>query len=138
MTYEEILVGQYASFTKTITETDVYSFAGITGDFNPIHINRVYAQGTRFGKPIVHGMLISSLFSTVFCMKLPGEGAIYISQDINFKAPVFIDDTITATVTVLEKSEKGRVLFKCTAFNQDDRIVVDGSAVLIPLKNDAI
>lgn len=130
--YDEINIGDSACFAKTITETDVYGFAGITGDFNPAHMNRQYAEASSFKRQIVHGMLVGSLFSTAFGTKLPGEGSIYISQEVKFIAPVFFGDTITATVTVAEKLEKGRVRFDCTAANQDGTVVVKGSAVLLP------
>jgi len=132
MTYDELNVGDSASFEKTIAETDVYQFAGIIGDFNPAHINARHAEGTKFGKRIAHGMLSGSLFSTVFGTKLPGEGSIYLSQSLNFVAPVFLGDTVKATVTVKEKLEKGRVKFDCVAENQDGTAVVTGEAILLP------
>ena len=131
MLYDEINVGDSASVAKTISESDIYNFAGITGDFNPIHINQKYAEGSRFGKRIAHGMLCAGLFSTIFAMKLPGEGAIYISQDLQFTAPVFIGDTIEATAAVVEKLEKGKIKFDCVAVNQDGTAVIKGAAVLL-------
>jgi len=131
MTYNELNIGDCASFTKTISEFDVYSFAGITGDFNPAHINKTYAENSRFLKPIAHGMLSASLFSTVAGTKLPGEGTIYISQMLEFKAPVYFGDTITATLTVTEKLEKGRVKLNCVAANQDGVVVVSGEALVL-------
>lgn len=132
MTYDEISVGDNASFEKTISETDVYQFAGIVGDFNPAHVNQRYAEQTKFGKRIAHGMLSGSFFSTVFASKLPGEGTIYLSQSLAFTAPVFFGDTVKATVTVKEKQEKGRVKFDCTAVNQEGTVVVSGEAILLP------
>jgi len=132
MTYDEIQVGDFASFEKTLSETDVYSFAGITGDFNPAHVNQRYAEQSKFGQRIAHGMLTGSLFSTVFGTSLPGLGTIYISQQLEFVAPVLIGDTVKATVTVEEKLEKGRVRFNCVATNQRDEVVVSGNAVLRP------
>ncbi|MDR1264784.1 MAG: MaoC family dehydratase [Propionibacteriaceae bacterium] len=132
MYYDELSVGDSASFEKTISETDVHGFAGISGDFNPAHVSQRYAETTRFGRRIAHGMLSGSLFSTVFGTKLPGAGAIYLSQSLNFLAPVFLGDTVTATVTVTEKREKGRVAFACQATNQDDVVVIQGEAVLLP------
>jgi 3-hydroxybutyryl-CoA dehydratase len=132
MYYDELSVGDSASFAKTITEVDVYNFAGVVGDFNPAHVNELYAEGTRFGRRIAHGMLSGSLFSTVFGTKLPGEGAIYLSQTLNFTAPVFLGDTVKATVTVKEKLGKGRVAFDCVATKQDGTVVVKGEAVLLP------
>ncbi|GHU67458.1 (R)-specific enoyl-CoA hydratase [Clostridia bacterium] len=132
MTYDEINIGDSASFEKTISETDVYGFAGITGDFNPAHVNQVYAEASKFGKRIAHGMLSGSLFSTVFGTRFPGEGSIYLSQSLNFTAPVFIGDTVKATVTVIEKLEKGRVKFETVATKQDGTVVIRGEALLLP------
>jgi 3-hydroxybutyryl-CoA dehydratase len=131
-TYDKLNIGDSACFEKTISETDVYQFAGIIGDFNPAHINKRYAENSKFGKRIAHGMLSGSLFSTIFGGILPGPGSIYISQELNFLAPVFFDDTIKATVTVIEKREKGRVVFQCEAKNQNDEVVVAGKATLLP------
>jgi len=131
MTYDVIQIGDTACFEKTISESDIYSFAGIIGDFNPVHINKTYAENSRFAARISHGMLVGSLFSTVFGMQLPGPGAIYVSQDLQFMAPVYIGDTIKATVSVVQKLEKGRVRFDCIAVNQDGVTVIKGSSVLI-------
>ncbi len=137
MYYDELNVGDCASFEKTISEADVYGFAGIVGDFNPAHVNQRYAEETRFGTRIAHGMLSGSLFSTVFGTSMPGEGAIYVSQTLTFTAPVFFGDTVRATVTVAEKLEKGRVRFGCEAVKQDGTVVVTGEAVLLPPRRPA-
>jgi 3-hydroxybutyryl-CoA dehydratase len=131
MYYDEIQLGDSASFEKTISESDVYGFAGIVGDFNPAHVNQRYAAQTRFGERIAHGMLSGSLFSTVFGTQLPGPGAIYLSQSLSFTAPVLLGDTVCATVKVVEKLEKGRLRFECTATKQDGTVVVTGEALLI-------
>lgn len=132
---DQIVMGQEASFTKTITETDVYNFGGVTGDLNPAHFNSEYAKNTMFKERIAHGMLVSSLFSTVFGMQLPGPGAIYLGQEVKFTKPVYFNDTITATVKVIEKNlEKNRVVFETTASNQDGDVVVIGKATLMPPK----
>jgi 3-hydroxybutyryl-CoA dehydratase len=131
MTYDSIQLGETACLEKTISETDIYAYAGIVGDFNPVHVNQRFAEHTKFGARIAHGMLVSGLFSAVFAMKLPGEGAVYISQDLRFVAPVYIGDTIKAAVRVSEKLEKGRVRFECIATNQRDMIVISGTAVLL-------
>jgi len=129
---QEIQVGQSASFTKTVTETDVYLFAGVSGDANPVHTNETYAQGTMFKARIVHGMLSASLLSTVLGMYLPGPGSVYAKQDIKFLAPVFFNDTITATCTVKEKIEdRKRVVLDCKVTNQDGKDVVVGEATII-------
>jgi 3-hydroxybutyryl-CoA dehydratase len=137
MYYDEMSVGDSASFEKTISESDVYGFAGIIGDFNPAHVNQRYAEQTRFGARIAHGMLTGSLFSTVFGTQLPGPGAIYLSQSLKFLAPVLFGDTVCATVTVAEKLEKGRVRFECSATKADGTVVVTGEAVLLPPKPPA-
>lgn len=97
----EISVGQSASLSKTISESDVYTFAGITGDLNPAHVNEEYARQSRFGGRIAHGLLSAGLISAAIAMKLPGPGTIYLGQTIKFLAPVRIGDTVTATVKVL-------------------------------------
>ena len=125
-------IGQSASFSKTITESDVYNFAGLTGDFNSVHINQVEAEKSMFGKRIAHGMLVGSFISTVLGMYLPGPGTIYMEQNLKFKRPVFIGDTITATVTVdsVINEEKGIYSLTTVVTNQDSKVVVDGYAVV--------
>lgn len=137
MRYEisDLYVGQTAEFTKTISESDVYLFAGITGAQNPMQVNDVYAKQTRYGERIVHGMLSSSLISTVIGTKLPGNGTIYVRQNIQFKAPVFFGDTITAVVEVTDiYLEKSRVQLRTYCKNQHGDIVLDGFASVIPPK----
>ncbi len=125
-------IGQNASFAKTITETDVSMFAGISGDFNPVHINEEEARKSVFEKRIAHGMLSASLISTVLGMYLPGKGTIYLGQNLDFKKPVFIGDTITANAEVSEiiKPEKGIYKLKTWCVNQNDEVVIDGEAVV--------
>ena len=130
---QELNVGDKADFTKTVTEYDVYSFAGITGDFNPAHINTEYASGTSFGKRIAHGILSIGFISNVLGTQLPGPGVIYIRQVCDFRKPVFIGDTITAIVEVTKKDEaKNRVWLRTYCTNQKDELVVDGEAVMMP------
>ncbi len=132
---KEMEIGESSSFTKTITEADVVNYAGVTGDFNPAHINEEYAKNTMFKGRIAHGMLGAGLISAVLGTKLPGPGAIYISQEVNFTAPVKINDTITAEVEVLEKNEeKNRVIMKTTCSNQKGKVVINGKATLMPPK----
>ena len=132
-TINEIKIGDTASFSKTITDSDIKIFAGITGDFNPVHINREFAKDTIFKDRIAHGMLVASLFSTVLGTQLPGEGAIYAGQEMKFIKPVYLDDTITATVTVTEIDiEKNRVTLETIASNQNKDIVIKGFAKLMP------
>ena len=129
-TYDEITLGQTASVTKTISEYDVYSFAGVTGDLNPAHIDAVHAQGTFFKTRIAHGMLTASFVSTVLGMYLPGPGSIFISNTANFLAPVRIGDTITTTCEVIEKLEKGKVKLKSTVTNQNGEVVMTGESLV--------
>ena len=132
-TYDEISIGDTASFTKTMSETDIYLFAGITGDLNPAHVDAVTAAEGMFKQRIAHGMLSGSFISTVLAMKLPGPGNIYLGQELSFRGPVFIGDTITAKVECTEKLEPRKWLkFKTTVTNQDGKLVVDGSATVIP------
>jgi len=132
---DELTIGQSASFTKTITETEVTLFAGITGDLNPAHVNETFAKDSMFKGRIAHGMLSASLISTVLGMYLPGPGSIYLKQDLQFKAPVYFQDTLTATCTVKEKIEaKNRVVLDCSVTNQDGVVVVAGEAVIMPPK----
>lgn len=134
-TINEINEGDNASFTKTVTETDVYNFAGVTGDFNPAHINEEYAKGTFFKKRIAHGMLSVGFISNVLGTRLPGPGAVYMKQELTFLAPVYIGDTITARVEVTEIiPEKNRVILRTTCENQEGKIVIDGNAVMSPPK----
>ena len=134
-TFEEIAIGDSATFTKTISETDVYLFAGISGDMNPAHVDAVSAAEGMFKQRIAHGMLTASFISTVLAMKLPGPGVIYLGQDLQFRAPVFIGDTVTATVEAIEKLDQRKwVKFKTTVTNQDGKLVVDGTATVLPPK----
>jgi 3-hydroxybutyryl-CoA dehydratase len=124
-------VGQSAEFAKTITEADVVLFAGITGDFNPVHVDAEAAAASRFGGRIAHGMLSASLISTVLGTRLPGPGAIYLSQSLRFTAPVRIGDTVTARVEVVEVMEKRRVRLVTTCRTQGGTVVVEGEAVVM-------
>ncbi|MCH5250244.1 MAG: MaoC family dehydratase [Lachnospiraceae bacterium] len=127
MQKEKIKIGDSASVSKTITETDVYCFAEICGDFNPLHVNEKEAEKSRFGKRICHGMLVSSFISTVLGMYLPGPGSIYLEQSLEFLAPVFIDDTITVTVIVKEINNK-IVSLETIVVNQNMQKVIKGYA----------
>lgn len=127
---KDIKIGDTASFSKTVTESDVYGFAGITGDFNTVHINKIEAEKSIFGKQICHGMLIASFISTVLGMYLPGEGTIYLSQNVKFVKPVYIGDTITAEVTVIEMFKGDKVRLETIVKNQNLEIVVMGEAVV--------
>lgn len=134
-TYDELQIGDSATFTKTVSETDIYMFAGITGDMNPAHVDAVSAAEGMFKQRIAHGMLSASFISTVIAMKLPGPGTIYAGQNLQFRAPVFIGDTVTAKVEVSEMLDARKwVKMKTTVTNQDGKLVVDGEATVIPPK----
>lgn len=127
--YADIQIGDTSSFAKTITEYEVNSFAGVTGDFNPVHINAEFAKTSLFKQRIAHGMLSAGLISTVLGTQLPGINTIYLGQELQFLAPVFLGDTLTATVECLEKDDaKHRLVFRTTVTNQDGKIVTDGKA----------
>jgi len=132
-TIKDLHVGDQAYFQKTITDADVLLFAGVSGDFNPIHINEIAAKESIFKKRVVHGGLVNALFSTVIGTELPGHGTIYMRQDSKFVKPVFIGDTIKAVAEVSEIiKEKNRVVITTTAYNQNDEVVVVGSALVMP------
>ena len=132
MLFSELQVGQSAEFTKTVTESDVVMYAGITGDFNPMHVNEEYARQTQFGGRIAHGMLTAGFISAVLGMKLPGEGSIYLNQTLRFTKPVRIGDTVTARIEVIELfPEKKRVRLATTCRNQNDEKVLDGEALVL-------
>lgn len=133
--FEEINLGDSASFEKTISETDIYLFAGITGDLNPAHINQVEAEKTMFKGRIAHGMLSAGLISAVLGMYLPGPGTIYLEQELKFIAPVRAGDTIKAVAEVIEKIEgKNRIKLKTTCYNQEGKSVLGGIATVMPPK----
>ena len=134
-TIDELKVGDTSEIQKTISETDVYLYAGITGDLNPAHLNEEYARGTFFKTRIAHGMLIAGLISTILGNKLPGPGTIYTHQSVDFLAPVRFGDTITARAEVTELDfEKNRTRLKTTCLNQEGTIVLDGEALVSPPK----
>lgn len=134
-TIDQLRVGDRAEFGKTISESDIYLYAGITGDFNPAHVNEVYAQKTFFKTRIAHGMLTAGLISAVIANQLPGPGTIYLKQELEFLAPVRMGDTITAGVEVLEvMADKKRLRLKTTCTNQQGTVVLDGQAIVSPPK----
>jgi 3-hydroxybutyryl-CoA dehydratase len=134
-TISEISVGDSAEFSKTISEADIYLFAGITGDLNPFHVNEEYAKKTFFKGRIAHGMLLAGFISTVVGCYLPGPGSIYVKQDLKFLAPARIGDTITAKATVTEvEEEKNRIVLETTCTNQNGEKVLDGEAMMSPRK----
>jgi len=134
-TIDELNVGDNAQVSKTVSETDIYLFAGITGDFNPAHVDEEYARRTFFGTRIAHGMLTAGFISAVLGCRLPGPGAVYLRQEVSFLGPVKIGDTITARAEVVEIDRaKGRVKLLTTCDNQEGKRVVTGEAVVSPYR----
>ncbi|MCG8542322.1 MAG: MaoC family dehydratase [Clostridia bacterium] len=134
-TIGEIKIGDSASFQKTISESDVYLYAGITGDINPAHINHESSKDTLFKGRIAHGMLTAGLISAVLGVQLPGPGTIYLSQELKFTGPVRFGDTIKAEVEVIEiNEEKNRVKLNTICTNQNGDGVLKGTAVVMPPK----
>lgn len=129
--FEDLEIGMEASFAKVVSETDVAAFAQITGDKNPVHLDPDYAANTIFRGKIAHGMLTAGFISAVFGMQLPGPGAIYVSQTLNFKAPVRAGDRVIAKVRVMELyPAKRRARFECIC-SVDGKPVLEGEAVLM-------
>ena len=134
LTYNDIQVGDMEFFTKTITDSDITQFAGLTGDIKPIHLDEEFAKETPFKERIAHGFLTGSFISTVIGTKLPGVNSIYLSQNLKFTAPVKIGDTIKATVEVVEKRDDKKIIkLKTQVLNQHQKMVVDGEAVVMKL-----
>ena len=125
-------IGEKVQVSKTISETDVYLFAGISGDFNPVHVNKIEAEDSIFGKQVAHGFLVGSLLSNAIGMRLPGPGTIYMEQDMKFKKPVHIGDTVTALLEVAEILNEEKNILKLTTqvINQHGTLVIDGYAVV--------
>jgi acyl dehydratase len=132
---EDFTAGQSASTSRTLRAADLDTFVTLTGDTNPLHVDEEFARRTFFGLPIVHGLLTSSLLSTVVGTLLPGTGAIYRSQSLRFLRPVFVDDTVTATVQVREISaERGELVLDTWIVNQRGERVIEGEAVVSLLR----
>lgn len=129
---DELRVGDAAEMAKTVTEADIVLFAGITGDFNPVHVDAVAAERSMFGGRVAHGMLSAGFISAVLGMRLPGPGSVYLSQSLRFTKPVRIGDTVTARVEVREIiAAKRRVRLATTCRNQNGEVVVEGEAVVM-------
>ena len=129
---DELQVGQAAEMAKTVTEADIALFAGVTGDFNPVHVDAVAAAQSRFGERIAHGMLSAGFISAVIAMRLPGPGSIYLSQTLRFTKPVRIGDTVTTRVEVVEVvAPKRRLRLATVCRNQNGETVVEGEAVVM-------
>ncbi|WP_432719807.1 MaoC family dehydratase [Jeongeupia wiesaeckerbachi] len=135
--FEDLSIGLSGEYRKTVTETDVVLFAGLSGDNNPMHIDEEFARETRFGGRIIHGMLTASLLSTVIGTRMPGPGVIYMSQNLRFLKPVKIGDTVTATATISElmpDTQRARLSTRCSVRGET---VLDGEALVwVPLRGD--
>ena len=128
----KLQIGDTASLSKTITDDDIHSFADITGDHNPMHVDDEFAKHTRFGRRIAHGMLSASLISSVIANELPGRGSIYLSQSLQFVAPVFPGDVVTARVTVTAvREDKPIVKLETVCLNQRNETVIRGEATVL-------
>ncbi|MCG7199509.1 MaoC family dehydratase N-terminal domain-containing protein [Marinobacter pelagius] len=134
VTYDELNEGDTATFTRTLTEDDLYLFAAVSGDVNPVHLDAEFAANTMFKERIAHGMWSGSLVSAALATVMPGPGTIYLEQSLAFKRPVKLDDTITVKLKVLRKEPKNRVVVECDVRNQNDQQVVAGEAKVIAPK----
>lgn len=133
--FEDLKVGQTSIYARTLTEADIVLFAGISGDTNPVHINELFASNTMFSGRIAHGMLTASFISTVIGTRLPGPGAIYVSQTLRFKAPVRVGDTIEARATIVDLVPEKRRATLSTVVSVGDKVVLEGEAVvMVPLR----
>jgi 3-hydroxybutyryl-CoA dehydratase len=128
-TYDEISVGQTATYSKQVSRADIQLFAAVSGDVNPVHLDPEFAAGTQFKECIAHGALTGAFISAALAMKLPGPGTIYLGQSLRFRLPVKIGDTITVTLEVLQKQDRRHfVTLDCKATNQHDKLVASGTA----------
>lgn len=127
--YDEIEVGQRASYSKSVTEEDIQLFAVVSGDVNPVHLDEDYASTTMFKGRIAHGMLTGAFISAALALELPGPGTIYLGQSLRFKLPVKIGDEITVNLEVTDKRDDRKfVTLSCEAINQHGKVVVSGTA----------
>lgn len=128
-------IGDVKSYQRTITQEDVLAFGTLTKDMNKAHFDEAYTKNTIFKKPIIHGMLLGSLFSKIFGLEYPGEGTIYCSQTLKFLKPAYPDQPLTVRVTVKEiVLEKNRVIFTTDILNEKDELILTGEAMLMPRK----
>ena len=128
---ENLEVGMSASYSQTITDADIKNFAGISGDHNPVHMDEEYAVETRYGKRIAHGLISASFFSALFGTKLPGPGCVYASQHLNFRRPVYIGDTVKATVTITDIDYNKKRIFFDTFCTVRGKVVIEGKAEIV-------
>ena len=140
LTFDEINIGDTTTYTRNITSNEIEGFAAVSGDYNPIHLDPDYAAASDFGQQIAHGMLTGAIISAAIAMQLPGPGTVYLSQKIRFRAPVFLGDTLTVTLTVVEKHAKRPwVTLECDVTNQNKLTVATGEAqVEAPTQKDTI
>jgi len=139
LTIEQLAVGDSAQFSKTVTETDIALFAAISGDFNPLHVDAEFAKRSRFGARVAHGPLTLALAAGVLGTRLPGIGAIAVSNHIDYRRPVYIGDTITARAEVAALDpERNRATIALVWTNQDGELVAEGQAVVIPPREPAL
>ena len=140
VTFDEIAIGDTATYTRLITNQEVEAFAAISGDHNPLHLDPEYAATTAFGECIAHGMLTGALISAAIAMQLPGPGSVYLGQNIQFRAPVFLGDTLTVTLEVVDKHGKRPwVTVGCTVENQEGKTVAKGEAqVAAPTEKETV
>ena len=140
VTFDEIAISDTATYTRLITNQEVEAFAAISGDHNPLHLDPEYATTTAFGECIAHGMLTGALISAAIAMQLPGPGSVYLSQNIQFRAPVFLGDTLTVTLKVTNKHGKRPwVTLSCNVENQDGKAVAKGEAqVAAPTEKETV
>lgn len=128
-------IADSASVTKAFSQEEVQQFADISGDHNPIHLDEKIAAESIFGQRVVHGMLVASLFSGLIGEKLPGQGSIYLSQNLSFKAPVFIDQEVTASVEITNiREDKPIMTLKTLCHNAEGKVVIQGEAVVLYAK----
>ncbi len=129
---KQIQIGDKATLTRTITDEMVAAYADLIGDHNPVHLDEAFAATTRFGRRIAHGMLVAGLISTVLATDLPGPGAVYLGQTLQFRAPVYLGDTITVHVEAIKvRQDKPIVTFSTICTNQDGKTVIEGEAVVL-------
>lgn len=128
-TFDEITIGQTASYSKRVQERDIQLFAAVSGDVNPVHLDAEFAAGTMFKERIAHGMLTGAVISAALAMELPGPGTIYLGQSLRFRLPVKIGDEIRVDLEVTDKREDRKfVTLDCKVFNQDEKLVASGEA----------
>ncbi len=136
--FEDLEVNMSAVYAKTVTEADIVLFSGVSGDTNPVHLDAEFAAQTRFGERIAHGMLTASFISAVFGTRLPGPGCIYLSQNLSFRAPVHIGDTVVTRATVTALKPRRQHVSMETVCSVGDTVVLEGEALLyVPPRPEA-